>query len=559
MSAGPAAGSEPDATDTGGWKDRLARLASRLSIRLLAFNLLLVFLPAAGVLYLGSYEKQLLKAQERSMVQQGRLLAAALSGRGELDGDEAQRVLGQLGRRVDARLRVVDRDGRVLADSSLLGPRREAGGDEPAAATDSPRDNPLYRLGTTINRIYRTLRPIPEPPSGTYSAGGRGGVLDGPAVREALGGAYGADFRVGPGPSGRAVSTLYSAIPVTGEPVEIPEAATVAPEVVGAVLVSQSTARVLSSLIDVRLSIFKVFLLSVAAAVVLTLLVGTTIVRPLHRLSDQARALVDRRGRLTGHFRENRRRDEIGDLSRALAQLTRRLAERSRFTESFAADVSHEFKNPLASIRTAAEMLPEVEGADRERFVAMIQRDCARLEHLLSGVREISAVDTELEAEGADTVPLAELTAAVIDGYRLRREAPGPADGEPPAPVELSTPGEPLPVTVPAERLSQVVENLIDNAVSFSPEGRAVEVTLERRGRDAILAVRDRGPGIPPEHLGRIFDRFFSYRPADRRDGHTGLGLAIARAIVEGCGGSIRAANREGGGTEVSVRLPLAE
>jgi len=532
------------------WRERAARGVSRLSLRLLAFNVLLVFLPAAGLLYLGTYERQLLDFQERSMVQQGRLLAAALSGRGELDAAEAERVLVQLERRVDARLRVIDAEARVVADSSLHGPRREPGEEEPVPA--GPRASPLYRLGTVLNRLYRALKPAPVPPaveSGLYSPAEAGAPLEGRAVREALAGRYGADVRVGAGPSGRAVTTLHSAIPITdGE------------RVVGAALVSQSTARVLAALAAVRLGIFRVFLASVAAAVLLTLVVATTIARPLQRLADEARALVDRRGRLRGRFGGSARRDEIGDLARALAELTRRLEERSRLTESFAADLSHEFKNPLTSIRSAAEMLPEIDDpAERERFLGVIQRECARLEHLLSGVREISALDAELEGElgsdGAAAVPLGTLLAAVVEGYRLRAAA----DGGRPAAIALAAPAEPLPVAIPAERISQVAENLIDNAVSFSPPGAAVEVALGRENGEAVLTVSDHGPGIPREHLDRVFDRFFSYRPAEPggKDGHTGLGLAITRAVVEGCGGSITAGNRPEGGARFTVRLPL--
>ncbi len=544
----------PPAGRGAGWRDRAARRVSRLSLRLLAFNVLLVFLPAAGLLWLGTYERQLLDFQERSMVQQGRLLAAALSGRGDFDALEAERVLVQLDRRVDARLRVLDGDGRVVADSSLLGPRREPADDASAPAAGA-RDSPLYRLGTWLNRAYRRLRPLPPPPaveSGFYSAVEPGAPLAGPAVREALAGRYGADLRVGVGPDGRGVTTLHSAIPVTG--------GDTGGEVVGAVLVSQSTVRVLAALVEVRLGIFRVFLGSVAAAVVLSLVVATTIARPLRRLADESRALVDRRGRLRGRFRGSVRRDEIGDLARALAELTHRLEERSRLTESFAADLSHEFKNPLASIRTAAELLPEVGEPERGRFLEVIGREGARLEHLLSGVREIGALDAELEDElgrGAQPpVPLGALLAAVVDGYRLRA-----ADGEPAAAIDLRLPDEPLPVAVPPERLSQVAENLIDNAVSFSPPGGRVEVALGRDGREAVMTVEDSGPGVPEEHLDRVFDRFFSYRPAETaggRNGHTGLGLAIVKAVVEGCGGSIAAANRPGGGAAFTVRLPLA-
>jgi len=566
------------------------RLVSRLSIRLLAFNVLLVFLPAAFLLYLDVYERRLLDAQERSMVQQGRLLAAELSGRGEeLDVAEARRVLVELDRRLEARLRVVDREGRVVADSAALGPRRDetAAGGAPAAAApaappaERPRADPLYRLGSLLYRAYRAVRSLPAPSLpperlGLYTAEGPDDTLAGPAVREALAGRYGADLRVTPlGDS--SITTLHSAIPVLG-----PAGDDGGRQVLGAVLVSQSTARILEALTAVRLGIFQVFLLSVAAAIVLSLVVGTTIVRPLHRLRTEAHAIVDRRGRLTGGFGGSGKLDEIGDLARALEELTRRLRRHLDATEAFAADVSHEFKNPLAAIRGATEMLAEAETPEeRRRFEAIAQREVARLERLLAGVREITAVDARLEDEAARPVALGELAAAVAAGYEGRAGAGGRPAGLPAdrpsgdvRRIEVAVPDEPLVVAADPDQLGRAIENLLDNALSFSPQGAAVRLEVAREDGRARLTVADAGPGIPDEHLERVFDRFFTWRPAAapgtsshaaaaasgaaRRDGHAGLGLAIARSIVEGYGGTIRASNRPEGGARLDVTLPLA-
>jgi two-component system, OmpR family, sensor histidine kinase ChvG len=538
---------------------RLRRLLSRISIRLLAFNVLLVFLPAAGLLYLDTYERQLLSAQERSMVQQGRLLAAALSGGAALDAEEARRVLVELDRRLEARLRVVDPGGRVIADSATLGPRRDElpatdSGGEPveSAPPDAPAASPLYRLGIGLNRLWRALAPAPELPQaapGLYSAEGPEARLAGPAVREALAGRYGADLRVTGGPGG-AVTTLHSAIPVVGG------GAGAAPPagrpVVGAVLVSQSTGRVLAALREVRLGVFRVFLASLAVAVVLSLLVATTILRPIGRLRREAQAIVDRRGRLTGAFGGSAKLDEIGDLARALEELTGRLRRHLAATEAFAADVSHEFKNPLAAIRSAAEMLAEAEPPEqRRRFEAIVLGEVSRLERLLTGVAEVSAVDAEAAAAPGRS-DVAPLLRSLAEAHRLRR---------PKVPLELSLPDHPLAVAMPPERLAQVVDNLLDNAAGFSPPGAAVELAAARRDGQAVLAVSDAGPGIAAADLERVFDRFFTSRPASgpaARDGHAGLGLAIARALAEAHGGTLTAANRPEGGARFELTLPLA-
>jgi two-component system, OmpR family, sensor histidine kinase ChvG len=521
---------------------------SGLSLRLLAFNVLLVFLPVAGFLYLDVYERELLAQQERAMVQQGRLVAAALAGRPAIPKEEAAALLARLDRRIEARLRVLDRSGDLLADSSRTGPAA------PPAPASGPgkysreipdptaRDSVLYRLGASLYRLWQRLVSPPSPAREVDTFYRSGAPLFGPEVKAALAGRYGAATRP---TSGQRSVTLYSAIPVRDP----------AGEVTGAVLVSQSTLRLRGALVDVRLGVFRVFLVSVLAAVVLSLVVATTIARPLRRLADEARALVDRRGRLLGSFRSSTREDEIGDLARALEELTRRLAAHLRFIESFAADVSHEFKNPLAGIRGATELLSEVEDpADRARFLALVEREVARMERLLAGVRDITGIDAHLPAEPAPSVDLGALLAEVVESFRLRSGEGGPR-------LALTTAGEPAVVRASPERLAQLVGNVLDNALSFSPPGGTVTIDLAREGTFARLRVADQGPGIPEAHRERIFDRFFSWRPAGGKDEHSGLGLAIARAIAEGYGGSIAAVAASaspGGGARFEIRLPVS-
>jgi two-component system sensor histidine kinase ChvG len=505
------------------------RHPSRISIRLLLFNVLLVLVPVAGFLYLGVFEDQLLADQERAMVQQGRLLAAALGGQGEIGAASAEALLRRLERRTEARLRVFGRDGVLLADSSRLGLRRiETETYSVRSPAGEARSNLLYRAAAWLYRLYRDLRRrpesgrrIPAPPEPYPSA----------TVREALAGRYGATVRPTGGELWRPSLTLYSAIPVrSGGPV------------VGAVLVSQSTVRILRELDEVRLDVFKVFLISVGVAAVLSLLLAGTITHPVRRLRDEASALLDRRGRLRRRFGGSRRADEIGDLARALEGLTAKIEEHQQALEAFASDVSHELKNPLASIRSATELLAEIEDPkDRERFVALVQREVARMERLLSGMREIGEIDARMETEAVRPVDLAALLS----------EHAGMG-------IELRSPARPILVNASPERLSQVFVNLLDNARGFSPPGGTVTVSLDSWDGTAIVHIEDQGPGIPEAHTEKIFDRFFTYRPGEphARDGHTGLGLAIARAIVEGYGGTITAGNRPEGGARFEVRLP---
>ncbi len=512
---------------------------SRISLRLLAFNVLLVFLPIGGVLFLDTYESHLLGAQERTMAQEGRLLAAAIEARDRLDGDDARRILVQLDQRQLARLRVVNLAGEVIADSALLGPRRE--NPEPVATETAPPTTAepsfLYRIGSLPFRLFR------GPPPETVRAAdtdGSGDLLSRPEIRSALDGRYGAATRINPTP--RRSVTLHIAIPVRIEGV-----------VEGAVLVSQSTGRILLALDAVRLDVFKVFLLSLGAAVILSLVAATTIARPLARLRRRAGAILDRRGRLRGGFTASTRRDEIGDLERALAELTRQLEQHLRATEAFAADVSHEFKNPLASIRTATDMaLEDVHPGERRRFLEMIQKDVARMERLLSEAREISRIDARLDDEERTDIPLDHLLSGLVESFHLRNADAG-------LHFDLALADADVIVFASADRLTQAFENLIDNAVSFSPEGGRITIALKADAESSETTIADEGPGIPDGHRDRIFSRFFSYRPDDDTgSNHTGLGLALARSIVESHGGTITAEPRSGGGTKMVVVLPLA-
>lgn len=531
------------------WRRRpfssLGRFVSRISFRLLAFNILLVFLPAIGILTLESFERRLLDAQERGMVQQGRLLAAALGGRGGLDGDEAERILVNLNQRQEYRLRVIAPDGTVVADSSRLGPRRTDGDeDEPAIAPEA-REKTTYRIGLFFYRLVERItggsagRIDPDAPVDDIPLDDGGRVLT-PEVRQALSGRYGSAAR--PAAASRSLM-LSSALPIVDDEI-----------IVGAVLVSRSTLRILQAIYEFRTSTMKVILLSLVVAAILSLLVSTTIARPLARLKRDARALLDRRGRLRRPLEPLARLDEIGDLSRALTELTGRLERHQTILESFASDVSHELKNPLAAIRGVLDVLPEVDDPEeRARFMAMATADVGRLEQLITSLREVALIDSRLDP-GGEPVPVDHLVRAAIDRRRLAEGNNGPR-------FVLEANGPPVLVRAAPGRLAQVVDNLLDNAASFAPPDSRIHVDLGIEGENAVLRVSDSGPGFPDGNLGRIFDRFFTDRPGHQRgaDGHTGLGLAIVKAITEGYGGRVTARNRPGGGAEVAVSLPRAD
>jgi two-component system sensor histidine kinase ChvG len=505
------------------------RFTTRISTRLLAFNFLLVFLPVAGSLYLGAYESRLETAEIRAMTDDARLLASILAGDGgALDADDASDLLRRW--RTDARFRILDTNGRVVADSRAFAPPPQQ------RAKGSPRHNTLYRIGAFIVRpIVRFVQP-PEPPL-EVDFYDNGDQLLGNEMRDALHGREGFEKKITAG--GHRSVTLYRAVPIIA-----------GGRVTGVVLASQNTFTILQDLYAVRLGILRIFLASLLAAILVSILFSTTIVKPLRQLRVDARSVLDRRGWIRGHFKGSRRQDEIGELSRALERIMRRLDSHVKLVEKFASDVSHEFKNPLASIRTANEMLADVnDPADRRRFVKMVEQEVARMEKLLNGVREISVIDAQLPREEIQPIGIGELLAKIVEGFRLR-------EGER-VQFDVVASDEPLIVEASEDRLLQAFENVLDNAVSFSPQGGTVHISAAASGAEIVTTIADEGSGIPESHMTKIFERFFTYRPATaRRDSrHTGLGLAIVKAIVEGYGGTIAARNGERGAV-FEIHLP---
>jgi len=509
----------------------VSRLFSRISLRLMLFNLLLVFLPIGGVLLLGTYEQNLEATERDAMQRQARLIVTMIQTNEVPSLTKAAPIARQIGPN-DGRVRVVDPEGHVVVDSGALS---DTGSEEESSG--GPQRNWLYRLGAAVmKRPLQWFRPATHPLTSS-EAYERSPILRGKEVQDALLGLTGSEKRVSSAPDRQVM--LYTALPIYQRG-----------DIIGAVVISRPTDDIRQDIHAIRLAILRIFLISVVLAMILALMVSTTIVRPLRQLRKEAGEILDRRGRLRGRFKGSVKRDEIGDLSRALERLTRRLEQHQQATEAFASEVSHEFKNPLASIRMATEMLSQVETPnERARFLRITESEIARMENLLTTVREITVIDAEIQKEERSEVDVAELLRRIIEGFRLRERDKVVFD--------LQTGDKPLVVHASEDRLLQVFENILDNAASFAPRGSTVNVNASAPDRSIVVRVRDHGPGIPEENLGRIFDRFFTYRPEQQRDHrHTGLGLSIVKAIVEGYGGSVGAANETDGGAAFEVRLP---
>ena len=283
-----------------------------------------------------------------------------------------------------------------------------------------------------------------------------------------------------------------------------------------------------------------------------------SIARPVRRLADAARAVRLAGGRRVPMPDMSKRRDEIGDMGRAFIAMTDALYDRLDAIESFAADVSHEIKNPLTSIRSAAEILPMAKDeARRDKLIAVIQHDVKRLDRLITDISNASRLDAELARDDLTEIDLGRLLADIAS---IGMGGAGEPDAQRPQ-VRVHAHGSDLKVYGHEGPLSRVFINLIENAVTFSAPGGVVGVDVRRTGGPQgriIVAVSDEGPGIPPENLETIFQRFYTQRPQGAAFGaHSGLGLAIARQIVTAHGGRISAANRtDRSGARFTVDLP---
>jgi len=323
----------------------------------------------------------------------------------------------------------------------------------------------------------------------------------------------------------------------------------------GALLLSTQGGDIDRVITSARLAQLRFFLVLAIVMLVLSLSLANTIAEPVRRLADAAERV--RRGiRSRQQIPDfTARSDEIGHLSRALRDMTQALYNRLDAIESFAADVAHELKNPLTSLRSALETLPKVNGDhSRDRLIAIMQHDVRRLDRLISDISDASRLDAELTRGEAGPVDVAALLRAVVS--MAQDSSRGGAR------VELSIPvrrgknaNADYFVLGHDSRLAQVVTNLIENACSFSEPGGAVRVALERtsarkepEGKQffdhVVITVDDDGPGVPPHALERIFERFYTDRPSQGFGQNSGLGLSISRQIVEAHGGLIWACNR---------------
>jgi two-component system sensor histidine kinase ChvG len=535
-----------------------SRWVSPLLRRILLLNALPLVLLVAALLYLDQYQNGLLEAEVQALREQARIYAGAIgeSAVREQDPDNptivpdtARSLLRRLTEPTpNAQARLYAPDGQLIADSRV----REGPGGAIVTEPLPPAEEHGELVGFVSALYDKLLSLVPHRASGPIvemdpAAGG----VEWQPVREQLR-LTGADANKEMPPYIRRTADNLLLVTVA-EPVIRNRHS------VGVILLTREAREVDASLFAVRMSILALFALALVLTVGLSWYLSLTIARPILRLAGAAHDMREGKGRSgTVPLGLLRRTDEVGELAHALTESAAALWDRMDATERFAADVAHEIKNPLSSIRSAIETLRRIDDQTQQRrLLAIIAEDVVRLDRLISDISDASRVDAELSrtaTEEVDVTPILELLAEINQATR--------EDGEPS--LSLDLPGGPLVVSAVEGRLVQVLRNLIGNARSFSPRNGRIVLRAREAAPFIEIAVDDEGPGIPPAKLEHIFDRFYSERPAGEQFGqHSGLGLSISRQIVEALKGRISAENRvdaEGAvvGARFIVRLPAA-
>ena len=535
------------------WAFFVSQSFSSLTRRIVFLNLTGLVALVVGVLYLSQFRAGLIDARVQSLLVQSEIIAGAIAASATVEtdsitidperllelqtgesygpSDESQSgiefpinpervapVLRRLVSPTKTRARIYDRDGVLILDSrNLYGRGDVLRFDLPPPDTEKP--GLMERSFIAVRRwfgrgdlpLYKELGP--ENGKG-YSE-----------IEQALNGLHASMVRV----NDRGEVIVSVAVPVQRFRA-----------VRGALMLSTQGADIDDMVEAERLAIVKVFLVAAAVMVVLSMLLAGTIAGPVRRLADGAER-VRRRIRSRVEIPDfTRRRDEIGDLSGALREMTNALYTRIEAIESFAADVAHELRNPLTSLRSAVETLPLAKTDEsRRRLLEVIEHDVKRLDRLISDISDASRLDAELQRQEAAQVDFAKLLDALVTAANEIRtdDVNVTLAFEGGSPAAFKAPGH-------DSRLGQVVSNLIDNARSFSPPGGTVRITCRRLKNEIEIVVDDDGPGIRPEALDKIFERFYTDRPHQGFGQNSGLGLSISKQIVEAHGGSIRVENR---------------
>ena len=500
-----------------------------LTWRILALNVLALVTLVVGLLYLDRYRASLIETELDSLSVQAQIVAEAIGeaavSTNPTEGQDylmanTRPLVRRLAEPANLRARLFAINGDLIADSrSLTGP----GG--MVQITELPPPDPEPEAFDHVVDAYEwVLGLFSQREFPPYRESAPQVATDYPEAVSALRGETGRAVRS----AARGGLILSVAVPVSRYK-----------QVLGAIMLSTDSRGIEESLRSVRIDILNVFAIVLIATVLMSLYLAGTIARPVRRLAEAAVHVSLGQGRKVEIPDLSRRGDEIGDLSSALRDMTDALWSRMDAIERFAADVAHELKNPLSSLRSAVETVARVDDvAQQRKLMAIISDDVKRLDRLISDISDASRLDAELSRAESQPVDIAKLLDTLVEIHQMTAPAGG---------VQLESQiadAKNLVVFGIEDRLVQVFRNLISNAISFSPAGGTIRLRAWREGPWVQIAVEDQGPGIPPDKLEAIFDRFYTERPKGEKFGtHSGLGLSISQQIVIAHNGRIWAEN----------------
>ncbi len=489
---------------------------SPLARKIVVFNLLALIVLVAGVLFLNPFRDSLVAQRERALVTEARLIAAVVAR--PAPGEGLEERLATIDLAPGSTLMVYTADGERAAvqvgDTAPDPVIPPGGGARPTVITD------------LLNAIWEGISTLRAQPDAA------GAALDAESLARALlPGALRGETVVRTGRDAEGATLFAVATPVLSQGA-----------VVGAVVVSSAAGEIDNLVRDEREQVLQLFVIALLVSIGLSLVLASTIANPLSDLAAAAELGRDRNARkmAPGRIRIpdlTARPDEIGRLSIALRGMVAALYDRIDANEQFAADVAHEIKNPLASLRSAVNTMRHAKREDqREKLLDVIEHDVRRLDRLVSDISNASRLDSELVKEVEEEFDLLR-TITNLGEYLGKQAAEKGVD------FITDLPPEPIRINGLEARLAQVFVNLISNAISFCEEGDAVRVWARRRENRVLVVVEDTGPGIPEQSLTKIFNRFYSERPPGQFGNHSGLGLSISKQIVEAHGGVIWAEN----------------
>lgn len=532
-------------------KQSRRRLISPLTWRILTVNMIALAIPVLGLLYLGPYKEHLIKQEMEALKTHGEIFSGALgegavsvldNGQYVLNLVPARHILRRLSQPTNVRARLFAPDGGLVADSRMLSGLGDAVRIENLPEPDSLGDEVLNPVLDMMGAVESILAEEEHP---RYKDNDTATVLDYPEAKSALTGEITGYVRE----DDRGRLVLSVALPVQRYY-----------RIFGSLMLSTQGDKIETAMREVRLNVLLIFGMALVVTILLSIYLANAITRPLHKLADAAERVKHSVGRDDEHIPDfTHRGDELGELSGALREMTEALRKRLTAIERFAADVSHEIKNPLTSLRSAVETVARVKDPEQQKkLMHIIQEDVLRMDRLISDISDASRLDAELSRAQTKEIDLSGLLGAISDMHNATAiERGNPL-------VEISgLDAGPFPIEGSEGRLAQVYRNLIGNAVSFSPPAGVIRIALSQEGGLVKIIVEDQGSGIPENKLEAIFDRFYSERPTSEEFGqHSGLGLSISKQIIEAHGGTITAQNRtmddgEVVGARFVVTLPI--